>query len=332
MTFQFPRTLAVVTALALTIGAAEAQELRVSSHEPQQGFFSQILQTWIDRIAPHLSDQTSLRLYPGGILGAPPAQADLVRAGVADIAFVVPTYTAGLFPMTSVAEVPGLIDQSASGTEILNTLLEEGSLGDEYSDYRVLALFTTPGYRVFSTEEISLPTDMAGLRLRSPSAFGASVLEMTGASGVPIPAPQVYENIERNVVSGAAWTMDAYRTFRLNEVAPNITTTRLIASPLAVLMNRASYDSLPVADKAVFDAHSGRALAEWIAEQIDTTEAEIETALKGTGIVTFSDLAEAGTMAWQEAGSGAADAWLTGQQSDAAAAVLARAREIAARE
>ena len=102
MTFQFPRTLAVVTALALTIGAAEAQELRVSSHEPQQGFFSQILQTWIDRIAPQLSDQTSLRLYPGGILGAPPAQADLVRAGVADIAFVVPTYTAGLFPMTSV--------------------------------------------------------------------------------------------------------------------------------------------------------------------------------------------------------------------------------------
>jgi TRAP-type C4-dicarboxylate transport system substrate-binding protein len=97
-------------------------------------------------------------------------------------------------------------------------------------------------------------------------------------------------------------------------------------------MNRASYDSLPVADKVVFDAHSGRTLAEWIAEQIDTTEAEIETALKGTGNVNFIDLDEAGTMAWQEAVSGAADAWLAGQQSDAAAAVLARAREIAARE
>lgn len=332
MTFQFPTSLAAAAALALTIGAADARELRVSSFEPQQGFFSQTLQAWIEQISPALSDQTSLKLYPGGILGAPPAQADLVRAGAADIAFVVPTYTAGLFPMTSVAEIPGLIDQSATGTEILNTLLEEGALGDEYADYKVLALFTTPGYRVFSAEPIAVPGDMAGLRLRSPSAFGASVLEMMGASGVPIPAPQVYENIERNVVSGAAWTMDAYRTFRLNEVAPNITATRLIASPLAILMNRASYDGLPEADKAVFDAQTGRVLAEWIAERVDTTEAEIETALREAGEVAFVDLDAAGTAAWQAALSGAADAWLAGQQGDAAASVLERAREIAAQE
>jgi TRAP-type C4-dicarboxylate transport system substrate-binding protein len=155
---------------------------------------------------------------------------------------------------------------------------------------------------------------------------------MMGASGVPIPAPQVYENIERNVVSGAAWTIDAYRTFRLNEVAPNITATRLIASPLAILMNRAAYDSLPEEDRAVFDAHTGRVLAEWIAERVDATEAAIETELRDAGEVTFVDLDEAGTAAWQAALSGAADAWLAGQQGDSAAAVLERAREVAAQE
>ena len=330
MTFLFRKTLAAATALALFIGAADARELRVSSFEPQQGFFSQTLQAWIDEISPQLSDQTSLRLYPGGILGAPPAQADLVRAGAADIAFVVPTYTAGLFPMTSVAEIPGLIDDSATGTEILNSLMEEGALAEEYSDFRVLALFSTPGYRVFSTDGITMPEDMAGLRLRSPSAFGASVLDMLDASGVPIPAPQVYENVERNVVSGAAWTMDAYRTFRLNEVAPNITSTRLIASPLAILMNRAAYDALPEADRAVFEAKTGRVLAEWIAQRIDTTEAAIEADMRAAGDVTFIDLDDAAMAAWDAALSGAADAWLSGQDSAEAEAVLTRAREIAA--
>lgn len=321
--------LAAIALFAIPTLPAIAQELRVSSFEPAPGFFSETLQAWIDEVSPELTD-ASMRLYPGGILGAPPAQADLVAAGVADIAFVVPTYTAGLFPATSVIEVPGLIDHSATGTAILNTLLEEGVLTGEYADYHIIALFTTPGYRVFSAEPVTLPTDLEGMRMRSPSAFGARVLEMMGASGVPIPAPQVYENIERDVVSGAIWAMDAYRTFRLNEVAPNITETRLIASPLAILMNRDSYNRLSEADRAVLDAHSGRALAEWIAARIDTGEAEIDAALKEAGDVTFISMDAQTQAAWDEAVAAAGDAWVAGQ-ADAgidADAILARAREI----
>ncbi|MGB0903392.1 MAG: TRAP transporter substrate-binding protein DctP, partial [Mangrovicoccus sp.] len=232
------KTLLKTSALALILAGAtaEAREMRVSSFEPAQGFYSsKILQVWIDEINGKMSKGNSFKLYPGSILGAPPAQAELVKAGVADIALVVPTYTPGLFPMTGVVEIPGVVDSAATGADILATLAENGALDKEYADYKIIALFTTPSYRFFMTDEAAAqPSDLDGLKLRSPSKFGSELFEMVGASGVGIPAPQVYENLERGVVSGAVWVMDAYRTFRLDEVAPYITTSGFMASPMAI--------------------------------------------------------------------------------------------------
>ncbi len=214
----------------------------------------------------------------------------------------------------------------------MNTLIEDGALDAEYTDYKIIALFTTPSYRFFMTEDgLTAPEGLDGLKLRSPSKFGGELFGMVGASGVGVPAPQVYENLERGVVSGAVWVMDAYRTFRLNEVAPNITTAGFIASPMAVLMNKNTYNSLSDADKAAVDEMSGRATAEWIASVIDQTEADVETDLRAKGEVNFIDLDDTQMNAWADAFAGAADAWVAGQPDAAAAgAALERARAVAA--
>lgn len=324
---------AAALALTVTAPALEARELRVSSFEPAQGFYSaKVLQPWIDQVNEKLSEGNAFKLYPGSILGAPPAQAELVKAGVADVALVVPTYTPGLFPITGVAEVPGLVQNATMGADILNTLAEEGAMDAEYADYKIIAVFTTPSYRFLMADKpVRTPADLDGLKLRSPSKFGSELFGMAGASGVGIPAPQVYENLERGVVSGAVWVMDAYRTFRLNEVAPNVTNTKFIASPMAVLMNKNTYNALSDADKAVIDEMSGRATAEWIASVIDTTDAEIEAAFRADDKVTFVDLTADEQAAWDATFAGAADAWVNGQpDAAAAAAALERARAIAA--
>jgi len=96
---------ALFCAASLTATLAEARQMRVSSFEPAQGFYSsKILQPWIDKVNARLSKGTEFKLYPGSILGAPPAQADLVKAGVADVALVVPTYTPGVFPLTGLSK------------------------------------------------------------------------------------------------------------------------------------------------------------------------------------------------------------------------------------
>ncbi|SNY92396.1 TRAP-type C4-dicarboxylate transport system, substrate-binding protein [Cohaesibacter sp. ES.047] len=322
---------ATTVAISLFAISAEAREMRVSSFEPPQGFYSsKILQAWIDEINPKLSEGAKFKLYPGSMLGAPPAQAELVKAGVADMALVVPTYTPGLFPMTGVVEIPGMVKTSSKGTNILNSLSEDGALDAEYADYKIIALFTTPGYRLFMTDKaVKAPEDLSGLKLRSPSKFGSTLFDMVGASAVGIPAPQVYENLERGVVQGAVWVMDAYRTFRLNEVAPYITSTHFTASPMAVLMNKRTYTALSDEDKAVIDAMSGRKTAEWIASVVDTTDAEVEAAFRSDNKVSFVDLDDDSKAAWEAALLAAPKAWVKAQPDAAAAeAVLKRASEL----
>lgn len=328
------KTVLKTAAIALALAApAQAREMRVSSHEPQQGFYSaKILQAWIDQINPKLSDDNKFKLYPGAILGAPPAQAQLVKAGVADISLVVPTYTPGLFPMSGVVEVPAIAQSSKQGTKILNALAEQGALDKEYGDYKIIALFTTPGYRfLMSGEGARTPDDIKGKKLRAPSQFGSVLLGMVGAAGVSLPAPQVYENLERGVVAGAVWVMDAYRTFRLDEVATSIITTRFTAQPMAILMNKETYASLPEADRAVLDSMSGARTAEWIAGVVDAADASIEADYRAAGKVHFIELTEAEQAKWDAALSGAADKWVETQADpENARKALETARTISA--
>ncbi|WP_102225603.1 TRAP transporter substrate-binding protein [Acidimangrovimonas sediminis] len=336
---MFDRVLKAAAAAALLLapliapGVAAAREMRVSSFEPPQGFYSaKILQVWIDKVNAKLSKGNAFKLYPGSILGAPPAQADLVKAGVADVALVVPTYTPGVFPMTGVVEVPGLVKSSAQGTAVLNALQADGALKKEYADYKVIALFTTPGYRFLMTRPgLDTPAAMKGLKLRSPSSFGSTLLGLVGASGVSIPAPQVYENLERGVVSGAVWVMDAYRTFRLYEVAPYVVDTRVTASPMAILMNRNTYNALPGADRKVIDEMSGKAAATWISDVVDTTDAAIAKTFHENPKIHFVTLSDAQQTAWDTALKGASAAWVAAQTDKAGARkVLKEAEQVSA--
>jgi TRAP-type C4-dicarboxylate transport system substrate-binding protein len=122
-------------------GVSEAREMRFSSFEPAQAFLTKdLVQAWIDKVNPKLSKGNQFKLYPGGILGSPPAQQELVKSGVADAALVIPNYSPGVFPLTSVVQVPFLAKTSNQGTAILQGLLEQGILDEEYKDFKLIAL------------------------------------------------------------------------------------------------------------------------------------------------------------------------------------------------
>lgn len=325
---------AVVCVMTLAAGAllpeyASAQQMRVSSFEPQNGFHSKLLQEWIDEMNAKLSDGASFRLYPASMLGSPVAQAELVKNGVADVALVVPTYTPGVFPLTSVVEVPTIAPTASHGMGVLNTLYEEALLSEEYDDYKVIAFWTTPGYRIFSSSDpIIVPEDMQGKRLRTPSPFGTELLQMAGASGIPVPAPQVYENIERNVVDGAIWTMDAYSTFRLDEVAPQVTRTRLMATPMTILMNKNTYSKLSEENRDVIDSLTLRERSAWASDKVDAFEDTIENNLLSNSDVNFFELTAEQEAEWVNVFSTAVESWMRGKPATAQN-VIDRAMELA---
>lgn len=303
----------MITAVLAGANMAQAREMRVSSFEPAQGFFSGVLQQWIDIVNPLLSDGNSFKLYPGSILGSPPAQQQLVRTGVADIAFIVPSYTPGLFPLSSVNEIPGLTSTSKNGTEMLHTLLEEGLLGQEYDEFKIISLISTRSYKIFMKEAaLKLPSDLEDKRMRSHSRFASRVYASLGSSGVSIPAPQVYENLERGILDGAAWVFDGYATFRLNEVASHVSIIPggFSGASLAFLMNEKTYNSLPDADKKVIDEHSGLVNSLWVANLVDETGSALEAKYRADPKVNVYDIKGDELAAWKKAFANTADDWV----------------------
>lgn len=292
-------------------GTAAAQELRVSSFEPPTGFYSQeMLGAWIETVSP-LLEKASLRLYPGSILGPAAAQRDLVLSGVADIALIVPAYTPGVFPRTSAIEMPYLAKSSQEGTRLLWSLYDEGTLAQEYGDYKLIGLFaTTPYGLITGREDVAAPENLKGLRLRSPSPYVGGLIGALGGTAVSLPAPQVYESLDRDVIDGAMWNVQAYDSFRLYEVAPRFVDLRLSATPIVVLMNKASYQRLSEADRQVIDAHSGRWFSDWIAKKGDDFDAERRQALAAAGKLTVVTPTPEQEAEWRKVIAHGVDLWL----------------------
>lgn len=303
---------AAASALCVLAFGAQAREMRVSVFEPPQGFYPvYILQPWIEKVNAELSAGNSLRMYPGAILGSPVAQRDLVASGAADVALVVPTYTPGVFPGTSVVEVPYLAKNSVEGANILNKLLEEELISQEYKDYKVIGLFSTPGYNVISTKEgVRTPADISGYKMRIPSTYMNSVLGKLGATSISMPATQVYEGLERKVIDATMWNYNATATFRLYEPAQHVTITKLGVTPMAILMNKSTYESLSPEDRAVIDANSGRSFSQWAGEVSDQYEEDVRQRLLSEGAVKeYVPTAEEQAQ-WEAAVADGAEIWV----------------------
>lgn len=325
---------AALSAAMMVAGATDAREMRVATFEPPQAFFAtQIVQAWIDRVNPTLSDGNSFKLYAGALLGPPAAQIDALKSGVADVAFVALAYTPGLFPRSSVAELPFVSPTSHAGTLTLQTLLEEGLLGNEFDDFKVVGFFTPGGYHIITKDAVvKVPTDAAGLKLRSSSPLVSDMIALFGGTGVSLPSPDVYEALERGLVQGAVWNFEAARSFRIYEPANYAVALGMTNAPLALLMSRTSYESLSPENRAAIDAVSERAFAEWAADVIDATDKSQRELLETEGNMTIYTPTEAEMAEWHAALAPIEQRWQ--EQMDAAgidgAALLGRAREISA--
>ena len=70
--------------------------------------------------------KVKIRIYPGGALGGPKQLPDAVKAGITDIAFIIPGYSTGRFPRISAFDLPFLFD-SADAQRFLRMRKNQGA-------------------------------------------------------------------------------------------------------------------------------------------------------------------------------------------------------------
>lgn len=270
--------LAAALALAVTAAPATAQEFtfRFASLTPEGGYVHEThLRPFVEAVMADSDGRIAIDLQPVGVFG-PPAQAyELVEAGIIDMAWTVQGYTGGRFPQSSVFELPFLYERAEHGSAALWTMYEEGHFDRDYGSVKPLALYMHRPYGLFTTgRAVETVADMAGLRVRTPSAVMGQALEMLGATPVGMQVTEMPEALRLGTIDSSVFPWEAITLFGLQESLEVLTDAQIAAPRFIVLMNRASYDRLPDDLKAVIDRHSGLEMSRRIGAGLDARELE----------------------------------------------------------
>lgn len=218
-----------------------------------------IFQAWADQVNKGSKGRIDVQMYPSSTLAKPPALYDSVINRIADVSVAIQGYTANRFPLTQIVELPGISNNATHGSCIIQGLYDEGLISNEYKKTKPLFLFTHGQGHIHTTEKsIEKPSDLAGLRIRRPSAVVAKLLEGLGAKPVGIPAPQSYQSVQRGVIDGVSLPWEAQYVFRLNELTKKHTEIGgLYTLSFVVSINKDVYQSMPADLKKVIDDNSG---------------------------------------------------------------------------
>ncbi|MBI3014258.1 MAG: TRAP transporter substrate-binding protein [Candidatus Tectomicrobia bacterium] len=255
--------LVIVLAGLLTYDAGSpvgAQEIDLKlSHfmAPAHPMDQFVMRPWAQKVEKLTRGKVKIKLFPGGVLGPPPAQYNSAVKNIANIAFGLQGYTPGRFSVTSVMELPFLVDDSTDGTRVMWDLMKT-FLKDEYKDTHVLLLWQSdPAIIMTRKKPVKTLEDMQGLKIRSPSAAQAGIISALGGVPVQMPITDAYNSLERGVIDGIMAPWSAVRSFKFDEIANYYTDAGIARSTFFLVLNQKVWDDLPADAKQVISETTG---------------------------------------------------------------------------
>ncbi len=319
------RTTAAALAAALA-GAAwlwpapvSAQEITLKLHHllgptaPAQRAF---LQPWAERVEKQSNGRIKVEIYPSMTLGgSPPQLISQLRDGVVDLIWTVTSYTPGQFPRTEVFELPFVHTNDAVATNLAIQDLYAKWLAPEYQDVHPILIHVHAGNALHTIDTpVREPSDLKGLKIRTPSRTGSFMLEALGANPVGMPVPQLPQALAKHVVDGTTIPYEILLPLKIQELVKYHMEfedgTRLGTAVFLFGMNKARYDSLPDDLKKVIDDNSGAHIARQTGQLWMDLEGPGRKAAKEAGN-EFIDWPDADKPKWEKAIQPAIDRWLT---------------------
>ena len=213
----------------------------------------QIFEPWAKWVHEQVGDEVKIKIFAGGILGRNPVQQmKLVKDGVQDITFAVPTYTPARFVDLSLLQLPGLVHNSMEGSLAIWRMYEKGLIRG-FEDVKLVGLFTLEPFGLHTAKPIRSYGDVKGMKLRSGGKIHNDIVKALGAVPVGMPVTRIAENMSRNLIEGGIIPWTSLRPFRIDQIAKYHYNADLGVLPLVVAMNKGRYEKLPPKAKAVID-------------------------------------------------------------------------------
>ena len=278
---------ALAAAALLAAPLAQAQTtLRFSNWIPPTHPISrEVIEVWARQIDEATKGAVKIQVIPP--LGGPPGHYDMVRNGTADLAFVVPSYTANRFQLTRGPEMPFYAADSTSASVAYWDLHEKQfAKAGEAQGVKVLSVWVHgPGQLFTTNRKISSIDDLKGLKIRTAGGITDEVVKALGAEPFFAPAPQSYEVLSKGVADGIVFPAESIPGFKVEKAIKHalLVPGGLYRVAHAIMMNEAKWNALPAEHKAAIERVSGRALAELAGRVWDKYDDMALTQMKAQG-------------------------------------------------
>jgi TRAP-type C4-dicarboxylate transport system substrate-binding protein len=297
--------LGATAALALTAGAATAQEVTLRMHQFLPGAANvprDVLERWADAVEADSNGRIEIERYHAMALGGtPPELMDQAMDGIADIIWTVNGYTPGRFPRTEVFELPFFVSNARAASAALWTIYEE-QMQDDFAGVHMLGMWVH-GLGMFHTSTpVEHPSDLQGMKIRGGSRGVNDLLALVGAEAVGLPVSGVPEALSRGVIDGTTIPWEVTTALRVSELVSNHTEIEgpgLYTLTFSFAMNQDAYDALPEDLQAVIDQNSGINFSVFAGgTQADADGPARQVAVdRGNNIITVD---EAGAQEWRD--------------------------------
>ncbi len=178
--------------LLASVSMAGAAEYTFKLHHflgPLAPAHTKMLEPWAKAVEENSGGKVDIEIYPSMSLGGrPPELVSQARDGVVDLVWTLNGYTPGLFPRSEVMELPFVFLNDPRAANLALYDMFESDLQADYRGLEVMFLHVHAGNGLHTRNvEVRSPSDMEGMRIRTPSRTGAWVIEALGASPAAMP-------------------------------------------------------------------------------------------------------------------------------------------------
>lgn len=275
--------------------------VRLASFSPSQGWtVSKVLVPWVAELNQAFAGTVEVELHAGGSLGRhADAQLRMVTQRIVDIAYILPSYTPGVFPDNDLFEIPLLFADAHAASIASWRMLSRGLLRG-YSGIKVLALYTTNPYYLHLAAPIDDIAGLRGKKIRVSGLLQARTVEALGAIPVGgIAATELADSIDRGLLDGTLLSWDLMHIYGVTRVTSYHIEFPLGFNNLLLAMNADTYAGLPEPARHAIDAHSGEQLIErFVKANEELGQLGYSSALK-SGKHTFLVLPEKDENEWR---------------------------------
>lgn len=275
--------IATLAAAALAFATAQAQTvtLRMSYWIPPTTQPGPHFEGWAKQITQASGGSLVVQTFPAAQLGKPTDHYDMARDGVVDIAWAVPGFQAGRFPIFAASELPFMGANNHSALVAIDEWYRPYAAREMGDVHYCMAMSAPISYLIFSSKKVEAPSDLKGVRMRPTNTTTGRFLSDNGASVVQVPASEAGEAFKRNLVDGVVFSFRLLQPFGLDKHVQYLLDMPISMSMSAMVMNKKKYESLSAAHRKVIDEFCSPQWAGRLGKQWNDWEDEGKSAVTG---------------------------------------------------